>query len=119
MSRGGNLYADRLLGLGVKDSTAGMRAYAAGLLRRIDLVAVQANSYGFQIEMTYLATLAGASVVEVPIRFVDRTEGTSKMSLYTVVEALGLVSLWGLRRLFRPRRAATPLSAGGRPSVRA
>ena len=72
-------------------------------LRRIDLSSVRADSYGFQIEMTYRAMQAGARITEVPIRFVDRELGTSKMSTYTVVEALVLVSLWGAER--RPRAA--------------
>ena len=108
LSRGGNLYADLLLGLHVKDSTAGFRSYSADVLRRIDLGSVRADSYGFQIEMTYRSMQAGAQVREVPIRFVDRELGTSKMSTYTVVEALGLVTWWGVQRvvdkLRRPKR---------------
>jgi dolichol-phosphate mannosyltransferase len=99
LSRGGNLYASAVLGLGVADSTAGFRAYAASLLRRIDLDSVRAEGYGFQIEMTYRAKQAGASIIEVPIRFVDRVAGESKMSSAIVLEALGLVSVWGLRRM--------------------
>jgi dolichol-phosphate mannosyltransferase len=105
ISKGGNLYAEVLLGLHVKDSTAGYRAYAATLLRRIDLNSIRADSYGFQIEMTYRSLQAGARVREVPIRFVDRTLGTSKMSTYTVVEALGLVSWWGAQRIARRARS--------------
>ena len=101
LSRGGNIYSSALLGLHVADSTAGFRVYTASVLQRIELNAVRADSYGFQIEMTYRAVQAGARVREVPIRFVDRVEGTSKMSLYTVVEALALVSLWGARRVVR------------------
>lgn len=109
LSRGGNLYADFLLGLGVRDSTAGFRAYAATVLRRIELDAITADSYGFQIEMTYRAIGVGAKVREVPIRFADREVGTSKMSAYTVLEALGLVTLWGLERLFdRVRHGRAP-----------
>ena len=101
LSRFGNRYAKALLGLGVEDSTAGFRVYAATLLRRIDLDSVRADGYGFQIEMTYRARRAGAQITEVPIRFVDRVEGLSKMSMSTVTEALGLVTVWGLERLFR------------------
>jgi dolichol-phosphate mannosyltransferase len=101
LSRGGNVYASSLLGLGVADSTAGFRAYAASVLRRIDLEGIRADGYGFQIEMTYQAKRAGASIIEVPIRFVDRVEGESKMSTIIVVEALGLVTWWGLQRLVR------------------
>jgi dolichol-phosphate mannosyltransferase len=104
LSRGGNVYASTVLGLGVADATAGFRAYAAPVLQRIDLDEVRAEGYGFQIEMTYAARRAGASILEVPIRFVDRVEGQSKMSTFIVVEALGLVTLWGLQRLFGSRR---------------
>jgi dolichol-phosphate mannosyltransferase len=107
LSRGGNLYASALLGLGVSDSTSGFRVYAASVLRRIDLDAVRADGYGFQIEMTYQSRRAGAAIVEVPIRFVDRVDGESKMSTTIVVEALGLVTWWGAQRLVR--RAATSL----------
>jgi dolichol-phosphate mannosyltransferase len=109
LSRGGNVYASALLGLGVADSTSGFRAYSASVLRRIDLDRIRADGYGFQIEMTYQAKRAGASVVEVPIRFVDRVDGESKMSMVIVVEALGLVSWWGLLRLVEGVR--------GRPAV--
>ena len=106
LSRGGNLYASTVLGLGVADATAGFRAYAAPLLARLDLDSIRAEGYGFQIEMTYAAKHAGAKVVEVPIRFVDRVEGESKMSTFIVVEALALVTLWGLQRLFGHHRPA-------------
>jgi len=99
LSRGGNAYASALLGLGVADSTSGFRAYSASVLRRIELDRIRADGYGFQIEMTYQARRAGASVTEVPIRFVDRVDGESKMSTFIVVEALGLVTWWGLLRL--------------------
>jgi len=114
LSRGGNIYADLALGLKVKDCTAGFRAYAASVLERIDLSTVRAESYGFQIEMTYRAIKSGARVKEVPIRFVDRELGTSKMSTYTVVEALGLVTWWGTRRLvelIRSKRSPVRTSA--------
>jgi len=112
LSRGGNIYADLALGLKVKDCTAGFRAYSASVLRRIDLSTVRAESYGFQIEMTYRAIKVGARVKEVPIRFVDRELGTSKMSTFTVVEALGLVTWWGLGRAadrFRSSRRLRPV----------
>jgi len=102
ISRFGNIYAKALLGLKVEDSTAGYRAYAATLLRRLDLDSVRADSYGFQVEMTYLARQAGAGIVEVPIHFVDRVAGSSKMSTFTVGEAFVLVTWWGLHRLVRP-----------------
>ncbi len=121
LSRGGNLYAEAMLGLGVKDSTAGFRAYSADLVRKIDLDVVRADSYGFQIEMTYRSLQAGARVTEVPIRFVDRALGASKMSTYTVIEALLLVTWWGFRRTFRwlQKLSRTAFrSLGGRAGAR-
>ncbi len=105
LSRGGNVYASTLLGLGVADSTSGFRAYSASVLRRIELDRIRADGYGFQIEMTYRAKRAGATVVEVPIRFVDRVDGESKMSTVIVVEALGLVTWWGLLRMVERLRS--------------
>lgn len=111
LSRGGNVYASALLGLGVADSTSGFRAYAASVLRRIDLDDIRADGYGFQIEMTYEAKRVGAPIVEVPIRFVDRVEGESKMSMHIVVEAFALVTWWGIKRMggvFRRSPARRP-----------
>ena len=99
LSRGGNLYASGVLGLGVSDSTAGYRCYSADILRRLDLDRIRAEGYGFQIEMTYRARQHGAVITEVPIKFVDREAGESKMSSFIVVEALGLVTFWGLGRI--------------------
>lgn len=104
LSRGGNLYAAAVLGLGVRDSTAGFRCYAASILRRLDLGRIRAEGYGFQIEMTYRASQHGATITEVPISFVDRAAGESKMSSFIVVEALALVTWWGLGRLVAPLR---------------
>ncbi len=102
----------RVLGLGVADSTAGYRAYSARILRKLDLERIRAEGYGFQIEMTYRAKDHGAAITEVPISFVDRAAGESKMSSFIVVEALGLVTWWGLGRLVRGLRRA--LSGGAR-----
>jgi dolichol-phosphate mannosyltransferase len=98
LSAAGNQYSSWLLGLKVNDLTSGFRVYRADVLRAIDLSAVRANGYGFQIEMTYRAAQVGASIREVPIRFVDRELGESKMSAATIVEALLLVTRWGLLR---------------------
>jgi hypothetical protein len=107
LSEGGNRYASLLLGLGVADSTSGFRAYRADMLRRIDLGRVRADGYGFQIEMVHEVRNHGGRVTEVPIRFVDRVEGKSKMSGYIVVEALLLVTWWGLRRAMSSLRRLT------------
>jgi dolichol-phosphate mannosyltransferase len=104
LSRGGNVYASAVLGLGVRDCTAGYRCYSARILRQLDLHRIRAEGYGFQIEMTYRAKQHGAGITEVPISFVDRTAGESKMSSFIVVEALMLVSWWGLGRFVRGAR---------------
>ncbi len=118
LSRGGNIYASRVLGLGVADATAGYRVYSAAILRRLDLDRIRAEGYGFQIEMTYRAKQHGAAITEVPISFVDREAGESKMSSVIVFEALGLVTWWGLGRLGRGvRRFMTGAGRrGGGPS---
>ena len=115
LSQGGNIYAALLLGLGVTDSTSGFRAYRADILRSMDLDAVRAEGYGFQIEMVYEVLRHGGRVSEVPIRFVDRVEGKSKMSMQIVVEALLLVTWWAalrgwraLVRIVRPRPPVEP-----------
>lgn len=111
LSQGGNIYASAVLGLHVTDSTSGFRAYRADMLRQIDLGRVRADGYGFQIEMVHEVLRHGGRVTEVPIRFVDRVEGKSKMSANIVVEALALVTWWGVLRLLeglrlRPHRRA-------------
>jgi dolichol-phosphate mannosyltransferase len=108
LSWGGNRYAALALGVPVHDMTSGFRAYRSDLLRAIDLDAVRADGYGFQIEMTYRAARQGARIRETPIRFVDRELGTSKMSSSIIVEALVLVTRWGMSRAWsRMRRAGT------------
>lgn len=114
LSWGGNRYASAMLGLGVADSTAGFRVYAASVLRRLDLDRIRAEGYGFQIEMTYRAKQAGAAIAEVPIRFVDRVAGDSKMSYGIVVEAFALVGLWGIGRWWHALRRAVLGGDAGR-----
>ncbi len=104
LSRGGNVYAAALLGLPVTDSTSGFRAYRASILAQLDLDNLGAEGYGFQIEMVHQVLMRGGTVTEVPIRFVDRVDGKSKMSVHIVVEALGLVTLWGAQRAWRSVR---------------
>jgi dolichol-phosphate mannosyltransferase len=105
LSRWGNRYASVVLGLAVRDATSGYRAYRADMLRSIDLTSVHADGYAFQIEMAYRVVAERGRVVEVPISFVDRVRGTSKMSGYIVVEALAMVTWWGLRdRVLRRKK---------------
>lgn len=102
LSRWGNRYASMVLGIDVSDATSGYRAYRSELMAELDFHDVKADGYGFQIEMAYRVLGAGGRVTEVPIAFVDRTRGTSKMSSRIVVEALFLVTWWGIRdRLLR------------------
>jgi glycosyltransferase involved in cell wall biosynthesis len=105
LSRWGNRYAGLVLGLALNDATSGYRVYRADTLREIGIDGVQADGYGFQIEMTYRTVQAGLSVVEVPIAFRDRVAGTSKMHRGIIIEAFKLVTLWGLRDALTFRRA--------------
>jgi dolichol-phosphate mannosyltransferase len=97
LSRWGNRYVAAMLRLPVRDATAGYRAYRADILRRIDLETVGTDGYGFQIDMAYRVHRLGGRIVELPIEFVDRALGNSKMSTNIVVEALSAVTYWGLR----------------------
>ncbi len=108
ISRGGNLYAQRLLGMRVNDATAGFRAFRADTLRAIDLDNVASHGYCFQIDLTRRVSERGLGITEVPIEFRERELGQSKMSSSIVLEAMGRVTLWGIQRLWRrlTRRAA-------------
>jgi len=98
LSRGGNKYSSWMLGLKVADATAGYRVYRKSALEKIDYTTVKSDGYGFQVEMTYRARRGGASIVEHPIAFRDRVDGESKMSSAIVLEALAMVTRWGLAR---------------------
>jgi len=105
LSRWGNRYAAAVLGIDVNDATSGYRAYRAEALAGIDFHTVQADGYGFQVEMAYRVLASGGRIVEVPISFTDRVRGESKMSSSIVVEALVLVTWWAIRdRILRIRR---------------
>ena len=88
ISRWGSLYAQVLLGLGVRDLTGGFKCYRRAVLERIDLDAITSRGYAFQIETTYRALRAGFRVAEIPIRFTDREVGGSKMSRAIVLEGV-------------------------------
>jgi dolichol-phosphate mannosyltransferase len=103
LSRGGNTYVAIMLRLPIRDATAGFRAYRADLLKRLKLDDVEARGYVFQVDMSCRAVAAGARIVEVPISFIERELGVSKMSTAIVLEAMGKVTRWGLRRK-RPGR---------------
>ncbi len=103
LSRYGCMYSAFMLRLKVRDLTAGYRAYRATALQNVDYASTRANGYGFQIELTYRVALNGGRIVEVPIVFTDRVRGTSKMSGRIAVEAILLVTWWGIRDLFKRR----------------
>lgn len=105
ISKGGNLYARTMLGIPIRDATAGFRAFRADALKSLPYHDAEASGYGFQVEMAWRAHQAGLEIVEVPISFRDRTRGKSKMGAPIVVEAMWLVTVWGFGRLFgRGRR---------------
>jgi dolichol-phosphate mannosyltransferase len=99
ISRGGSLYAQALLQLGIRDLTGGFKCYRRKVLETIDLDAISSLGYAFQIETTYRALRAGFRVAEVPITFADREVGGSKMSKTIVLEAIWKVPLLRLRAL--------------------
>lgn len=101
LSVGANTYVRIMLGLGVRDSTAGFRAYTSATLRSVDLSAVESQGYGFQVDMTWRVTRTGGRIVEVPITFVERTMGASKMSGAIIREALIKVTAWGIAHRWR------------------
>jgi dolichol-phosphate mannosyltransferase len=99
ISRGGSLYAQMLLQLGVRDLTGGFKCYRREVLETIDLDGISSLGYAFQIETTYRALRAGFRVVEVPITFADREVGGSKMSKSIVLEAIWKVPILRARAL--------------------
>ncbi len=129
ISRGGTLYAKLALGIPIRDATGGFRAFRADTLRCLDIDEVVSQGYCFQIDLAWRAVQRGFTVVEVPITFVERELGASKMSRAIVGEALWRVTAWGvehrmakLRRGKRrrlpsppPGSSADPLAGEGRP----
>jgi dolichol-phosphate mannosyltransferase len=97
ISRGGSLYSQLILGVGIHDLTGGFKLFRRSVLEGLDLNAVRSNGYSFQIEMTYRALRRGYRVVEVPIVFEDRRVGKSKLSRQVVLEAMLMVPRLRLR----------------------
>lgn len=97
LSRLGNIYARTMLNIGVRDSTSGFRAFRASTLKAIDLDSVASHGYAFQIEMVRRVHRDRGRIVEIPITFVERAAGASKMSKRIVAEALWEVTMWGIR----------------------
>jgi len=101
LSRAANLYVRAMVGLGVKDSTAGFRIYSASMLKRLNMESIKSEGYSFQIEMTRAVHKLDGKIIEVPITFRERENGVSKMSKKIVREAMFLVTIWGLKRFLR------------------
>jgi dolichol-phosphate mannosyltransferase len=101
LSRFGNLYARTMLGAKIRDMTAGFRVFRADLVSKLIETEVASAGYSFQIEMAWRASKLGAEITEVPITFVEREFGSSKMSSAIVREALWLITRWGVKRIFR------------------
>jgi dolichol-phosphate mannosyltransferase len=104
LSRGGNFYTRRLLGIGVRDATAGYRLFRRTTLERIGLEEVQSSGYVFQAELAFRTLRAGLRVTEVPIEFVERERGDSKMSRQVATESLRRITRWGLAERARQLR---------------
>lgn len=118
LSLGANAYTRLWLGMPVRDATAGFRLYRADALRTLDLQAVASQGYCFQVDLTWRAVKAGLRVVEVPITFVERENGVSKMSGDIVRESMARIAWWGAE--YRGRQALIAARRiGGRPPAAA
>ena len=99
LSKAANAYANVVLSLGIKDTTSGLRIYNADLLERMDISTIRSEGYCFQIEMTRRVIARGGSIGEIPITFIERAHGVSKMSFAIALEAVLRITSWGLLRL--------------------
>ncbi len=99
LSRFGNLYARLMLGTRIFDMTSGFRVYKSEFLEKLISSPVSSQGYSFQVELAFRASRIGV-VKEVPIAFIERAEGKSKMTLAIVIEALLKIQLWGIKRIF-------------------
>jgi dolichol-phosphate mannosyltransferase len=116
ISQGGSAYTRIMLSVPLRDATGGYRAFRAETLRRLDLHEVASQGYCFQIDLAWRALQRGMRVREVPITFVERTSGSSKMSRKIVAEALWRVTAWGVDdKVTRIRRRSHSRRAGGAP----
>jgi dolichol-phosphate mannosyltransferase len=99
LSKSANVYANLLLSLGVRDTTSGFRIYTSALLKKMEIATIRSEGYCFQIEMTRRAISRGGSIAEVPITFIERAHGKSKMSFAIALEAVVRITAWGALRL--------------------
>jgi dolichol-phosphate mannosyltransferase len=108
LSRGGNLYTRLLLGIPVRDATGGFRLFRRGTLEKLDLDAVRSVGYCFQVDLAWRTVQAGLRVREVPIEFVERVRGESKMNGDVASESLLRITVWGLQeRIAQVRRVVS------------
>ncbi|WP_338089551.1 polyprenol monophosphomannose synthase [Nocardioides lijunqiniae] len=113
LSRGGNLYVRLLLGISVRDATSGFRLFRRSTLEKIDLQAVRSTGYVFQTDLVTRALHAGLTVREVPIEFVERVRGDSKMTPHVARESLLRITQWGVAERTRQVRRALRRGPGG------
>lgn len=99
LSKSANAYANIMLSLGIKDTTSGFRIYTSELLKKMEISSIKSEGYCFQIEMTRRAISRGGSVAEIPITFIERAHGVSKMSFAIALEAVLRITAWGTLRL--------------------
>ena len=117
LSRAANIYANTVMGLHIKDATAGFRAYRAEYLAQVDLKGIASHGYCFQIDMTKRLLQAGAPFAEVPTTFVERAAGTSKMSRAIIGEAMYRVTRWGVELRFEQGKQLLSKSLGSRRTL--
>jgi dolichol-phosphate mannosyltransferase len=99
LSKSANTYANLLLSLGIKDTTSGFRIYTTDLVKKMEISTIRSEGYCFQIEMTRRAISRRGSIAEIPITFIERAYGVSKMSFGIALEAVVRITAWGLLRL--------------------
>ena len=99
LSKSANTYANLLLSLGIKDTTSGFRIYTSELVKKMEISTIRSEGYCFQIEMTRRAILRGGAIAEIPITFIERAYGVSKMSFMIALEAVVRITTWGVLRL--------------------
>ena len=99
LSKSANKYANVVLSLGIKDTTSGFRIYTSALVKKMEISTIRSEGYCFQIEMTRRAISRGGSIAEIPITFIERAHGVSKMSFAIALEAVLRITAWGALRL--------------------
>lgn len=99
LSKSANIYTNLILSLGIKDTTSGFRIYTTELVKKMEISTIRSEGYCFQIEMTRRAIARGGAIAEIPITFIERAHGVSKMSSMIALEAVARITAWGVLRL--------------------